>query len=262
METSRCRCRPVADLDFGGPACFFLPHLAGDSAGSPPCGLYALVPPAILPVERVLAHVRHFLLHFRRSGRRLETGLRVYVDSIQKDPEVFLLDRCRVLDVGRGLAYSFDVYSLDGDIISFHGDFYAVKYLRRPGGLFASEVFDFKRSCFFVNLHGDWEVSVYGSEIVPVAHGYASDHVSDMSCSCSQHPNLTLSRPYDGDLDFLTSLCYAHRQVREIFLQRSPGTFDLHRLRVNFHCDAVGNLNRALKAFEARHVIHLVNVAQ
>src|SRR3989442_127401 len=104
METSRCCCRPVANLDFGGPACFFLPDLARDSAGSPPCWLYALVPPAFLPLERF---------------------------------------------------------------------------------------------CFFVNLHGDWEVSVYGSEIVPVALGHASDHVSDMGCRCSQHPYLSLTRPTD-----------------------------------------------------------------
>src|SRR6266705_6443640 len=180
METSRCCCRPVSDLDFGGPTCFFLPDLAGDSAGSPPCWLYALVPPAFLPVERVLAHVRHFLLHFRRSGRRLETGLRVYVDSIQKDPEVFLLDLCRVLYVSRGLAYGLNVDSLDGDVVSFHRDFYAVKYLGGSRRLFAVEVFDLERSCFFVDFDSDWEVCVYGSKIVPVALGHASDHVSDM----------------------------------------------------------------------------------
>src|SRR3989441_2205790 len=197
METSRCCCRPVADLDFGGPACFFLPHLAGDSAGSPPCWLYALVPPAFLPVERVLAHVRHFLLHFRRSGRRLETGLRVYVDSIQKDPEVFLLDLCRVLYVSCSLAYGLNVDSLNGNVVSFDSDFYAVKYLGGSGCLFPSKVLDLERFCFFVNLHGDWEVSVYGSEIVPVALGHASDHVSDMGCRCSQHPYLSLTRPTD-----------------------------------------------------------------
>src|SRR3989441_4918360 len=197
METSRCRCRPVADLDFGGPACFFLPHLAGDSAGSPPCGLYALVPPAFLPVERVLAHVRHFLLHFRRSGRRLETRLRVYVDSIQKDPEAFLLDLCRVLDVGRGLAYSFDIYPLDGDIVPLDGNLDAVKYLGGSGCLFPSKCLDLECFRFLVDLNGDWEVSVYGSEIVPVALGYASDHVSDIGCCCSQHPDLSLAGPGD-----------------------------------------------------------------
>src|SRR5947209_3518836 len=152
METSRCRCRPVADLDFGGPACFFLPHLAGDSAGSPPCGLYALVPPAFLPVERVLAHVRHFLLHFRRSGRRLETRLRVYVDSIQKDPEVFLLDLCRVLDVSCSLAYGLNVDSLNGNVVSFHRYFYAVKYVAGVRAVFRSDVLDLERVCFFVSL--------------------------------------------------------------------------------------------------------------
>src|SRR2546425_12169256 len=88
------------------------------------------------------------LLHFRRSGRRLETGLCVYVDSIQKDPEVFLLDLCRVLYVSCSLAYGLNVDSLNGNVVSFDSDFYAVKYLSGSGGLFASEVFDFKRSCF------------------------------------------------------------------------------------------------------------------
>src|SRR5207245_409646 len=107
METSRCRCRPVSDLDFGGPACFFL------------------------------------------------------------------LDLRRVLDVGCGLAYGLNVDSLNGDVVSFDSDFYAVKYLGGSGCLFPGKVLNFEYFGFFVNLHGDWEVGVYGSEIVPVALGYA-----------------------------------------------------------------------------------------
>src|SRR6266511_3288669 len=39
------------------------------------------------------------LLHFRRSGGCLETCLCVYVNAIEEDAEIFLLDLCRVLNV-------------------------------------------------------------------------------------------------------------------------------------------------------------------
>src|SRR5437016_4307305 len=59
VQTSRRRRRPVSNLNLGRPARFFLPHLARYAAGSPPCRLYALVPPAFLPDERGLAIVPH-----------------------------------------------------------------------------------------------------------------------------------------------------------------------------------------------------------
>src|SRR5438876_245262 len=45
-------------------------------------------------------------------------------------------------------------------------------------------------------------------------------------------------------------------------MEGSEGAFDLDRFPVDFYCDAVWNLNRALESFETRHAIHLVNVAQ
>ena len=45
-------------------------------------------------------------------------------------------------------------------------------------------------------------------------------------------------------------------------MEGSEGAFDLDRFPVDFYRDAVWNLNRALESFEARHGIHLVNVAQ
>src|SRR5438552_17124968 len=59
VQTSRRRRRPVSDLNLCWPAGFFLSHLARYAAGSPPCRLDALVPPALLPDERGLAIVRH-----------------------------------------------------------------------------------------------------------------------------------------------------------------------------------------------------------
>src|SRR6059058_1103939 len=69
------------------------------------------------------------LLHFRWSGGRLETGLCVNVNRIEENAEMFLLDLCRVLYVSCGLAYGFDIDSLNRDIIAFHNNFHAVKYL-------------------------------------------------------------------------------------------------------------------------------------
>src|SRR4029077_17468890 len=64
VQASRCRRRAVADFDFRGPVCFFLSHLASDPAGSSPCWLYALVPPAFLPNKCGLAIVGHFYFTF------------------------------------------------------------------------------------------------------------------------------------------------------------------------------------------------------
>src|SRR6267143_4543270 len=146
------------------------------------------------------------LLHFRGSDGGLKTGLCVDVNAIEEDAEIFLLDLCRVLDVGCGLAYGFDVYSFDRDIVSFGDDFYSIKYLGGPWSLLACKILDLERLGFFVDLYGDWEVSVNCFEIVPVAFCYASDHVSDMGGGCSQHPDLSFARPGDGNLDFAAAL--------------------------------------------------------
>src|SRR5947199_3975168 len=71
VQTSRRRRRPVSNLTLGRPAGFFLPHLARYAAGSPPCRLYALVPPAFLPDECGLVIVRHSisLSLVRRASR-------------------------------------------------------------------------------------------------------------------------------------------------------------------------------------------------
>src|SRR2546427_10384415 len=71
VQTSRRRRRPVSNLNLCRPAGFFLPHLARYAAGSSPCRLYALVPPAFLPDERGLAIVRHStsLSLVRRASR-------------------------------------------------------------------------------------------------------------------------------------------------------------------------------------------------
>src|SRR6266516_4018889 len=135
------------------------------------------------------------LLHFRRSGGRLETCLCVYVNAIQEDAEIFLLDLCRVLDVGCGLAYGLDVDSLNRDIVAFDSDFHSIKYLGGPRCFLAGKVLNLERFCLFVKLYGDWEVSVHSPEIVPVALCYPSDHVSDMRSRCSQHADLSLARP-------------------------------------------------------------------
>src|SRR6267143_908043 len=120
------------------------------------------------------------LLHFRRSCGCLENSLCVDVNAIEEDAEIFLLDLCRVLDVGRGLAYGFDVYSFDSDIVAFNKDLHAVKNPGGPGRFLASKVLNLERFCLFVDLYGDWEISVYSPEIIPVALCYASYHVSDM----------------------------------------------------------------------------------
>ena len=45
-------------------------------------------------------------------------------------------------------------------------------------------------------------------------------------------------------------------------MEGSEGAFDIDGFPFNSYCDAVWNLNRALESFEARHAVHLVNVAQ
>src|SRR3989475_2852866 len=130
------------------------------------------------------------LLHFRWFGGPLETGLCVNVNAIEEDAEIFLLDLCRVLDVGCGLAYGLDVDSLDSYIIAFDSDFYSIEYLGRPGCFLAGKVLNLERFCLFVNFYGDREVSIYSPEIVPVALCHPSDHVSDMRRRCSQHADL------------------------------------------------------------------------
>src|SRR6266487_3997922 len=115
------------------------------------------------------------LLHFRRSGRRLETCLCVDVNAIEEDAEILLLDLCRVLNVRCGLAYGFDIYSLNRDIVAFDSDLHSIKYLGGPRCFLAGEVLDLERFCFFVDFYGDWEVSVYSPEIVPIALGHAPD---------------------------------------------------------------------------------------
>src|SRR5436190_11077214 len=131
------------------------------------------------------------LFHFRWSGGRLETGLCVDVNAIEEDAEIFLLDLCRVLDVGCGLAYCFDVYSLNRDIVAFHNNFHSVKYLGGPGCFLSGKVLDLERFCFFIDLYCDREVSIHGSEIVPVALCHSSDHVSYMRCRCSQYSDIS-----------------------------------------------------------------------
>src|SRR3989440_4224634 len=137
------------------------------------------------------------LLYLRRSGGRLETRLCVNVNPIEENAEIFLLDLGRVLDVRGGLAYSFDVDPLNRDIVAFYNHFHSVKYLGGPGCFLARKVLDLERFRLFIDLYSDWEVSVYGSEIVPVTFCYASDHVSNMGCRCSQHTDLSLARPSD-----------------------------------------------------------------
>src|SRR5438093_6339336 len=154
------------------------------------------------------------LFHFRWSGGRLETGLCVDVNAIEEDAEIFLLDLCRILDVGCGLAYGFDVDSLNRDIVAFYSDLHSVKYLGGPGCFLAGEVLDLECLCLLVDLYSDREVSIHGSEIIPVALCYPSDHVSYVRCRCSQHSDLSLARPGDRYLDFSTTLGTLDRQVR------------------------------------------------
>src|SRR6266571_2271047 len=110
---------------------------------------------------------------------------------------LFFLYLCRILDVRCGLTYRFDVDSLNRDIVAFYNYFHSVKYLGGPGCFLASKVLNLERFCLFVDLYCDREVSVYGSEIVPVTLRYASDHVSNMGCRCSQHADLSFARPGD-----------------------------------------------------------------